>query len=181
MSTPDDRTRRTTADDTDPVVAGATPADGTTTDLDRDPGLDGDLDGDVLVVEDETPERGGSAGPGLALAGLLTGLLALFFAGTESALRECTPDPAGAAATGADGFLTALLLAVVAVVLSAVGIALSRSTRWGAAVGVAGVVVGVLVVVLWLLSVWLLAADPVDVATLASQDDALVLQGFGCA
>ncbi|WP_298991009.1 hypothetical protein [uncultured Pseudokineococcus sp.] len=196
MSTPDDSTRRTPADPTDPAVpdtaaGGATatgpttgaasrPA-GTATDLDGDGVVDGaEEDGDVLVVEDE-PSGGGSAGPGLALAGLLTGLLALFFAGTESAVRECTPDPVGAVATGVDGYLTALLLAVVAVVLSAVGIALSRSSRWGGAVGVAGVVVGVLVVVVWLLSVWVLSADPVDIATITSQEQGLPLQGFGCA
>ncbi|NNH21776.1 hypothetical protein HLB09_01470, partial [Pseudokineococcus marinus] len=165
---------------TGPATGAAARPAGTATDLDGDGVVDGAEDGDVLVVEDER-SGGGSAGPGLALAGLLTGLLALFFAGTESAVRECTPDPVGAVATGVDGYLTALLLAVVAVVLSAVGIALSRSSRWGGAVGVAGVVVGVLVVVVWLLSVWVLSADPVDIATLTSQEQGLPLQGFGCA
>jgi len=185
MSTPDDSTRRPAAD-TDTAGTGAHPADdagtGTTNDLD-----DLDRDGDVLVVDDHDHDhdhdrdRGGSAGPGLALSGLLTGLLALFLAGTESAVRECTPDPVGAVANGVDGYLTALVLAVIAVVLSAVGLALSRRSRWGGAVGVAGVVVGVLVVVIWLLSVWLLAADPIDLATVTSQEATLPLQGFGCA
>ncbi|WP_299037061.1 hypothetical protein [uncultured Pseudokineococcus sp.] len=176
MSTPDDSTRRPVAGDPDLSAHGAAPADGpaTTTDLDRD-------DDVLLVEEDRRRERGGSAGPGLALSGLLTGLLALFLAGTESAVRECTPDPVGVTASGVDGYLTALLLAVVAVVLSAVGVALSREARWGASVGVAGVVVGVLVVVVWLLSVWLLAADPVDLATVTSQEATFPLQGVGCA
>jgi len=180
MSIPDDSTRRPAADD-DAVGTGAHPAaggatgPGTTTDLDE---VERD---DDLLVEEEAPERDGSAGPGLALAGLLTGLLALFLAGSESAVRECTPDPVGAVASGVDGYLTALLLAVAAVVLSALGVVLSRRSRWGGAVGVAGVVVGVLVVVVWLLSVWVLSADPVDIATVTSQEATLPLQGYGCA
>lgn len=189
MTTPDDSTRRPEDEPFAPSTPpGATPVGQTgrpTTTSDEpvlvttDDADDADLRDDDLVVT-RSSTGGGSAGPGLALAGVLAGLVALLTAVTESAVRECVPDPVGSEAMGADGFLTALLLAVVAVVLSAVGIVLSRSEGWGAAVGVAGVVVGVLVVVVWLLSVWLLAAEAVDITT-ASQEAALPLQGYGCA
>ncbi|ROP43238.1 hypothetical protein [Pseudokineococcus lusitanus] len=190
MTTPDDSTRRPEDEPFAPSTPpGATPVGQTgrpTTTSDEpvlvttDDADDADLRDDDELVVTRSSTGGGSAGPGLALAGVLAGLVALLTAVTESAVRECVPDPVGSEAMGADGFLTALLLAVVAVVLSAVGIVLSRSEGWGAAVGVAGVVVGVLVVVVWLLSVWLLAAEAVDITT-ASQEAALPLQGYGCA
>ncbi|MEJ5944327.1 hypothetical protein WDZ17_03350 [Pseudokineococcus basanitobsidens] len=180
MTTPDDSTRR--PGDPEPFgdASRRDPAVDPTTDDPRVTDVDAVEGDDVLVVE-EPSTRGGSAGPGLALAGLVMGLVGLWTAAAESAVRECTPDPVGAEAVGADGFLTALVLAVLAIVLSAVGAAMSRSERWGTAVGVAGLVVGVVVVVVWLLSVWLLAADPVDIANVTSQEATLPLQGYGCA
>ncbi|MEJ5913839.1 hypothetical protein [Pseudokineococcus sp. 1T1Z-3] len=170
MTTSDDSTPR--PGDPDPLGRSDDPTtEGVTT----------DVDDEVLVVQ-EPAGGGGSAAPGLALAGLLAGIIALFTAAGEAAVRECTPSPLGeTAATGADGFLTALVLALVAVLLSAIGAATSRTDRWGLPVGVAGIVVGLVTVVLWLLTVFAFGADPVDVDQIATQQQALLLQGFGCA